>query len=44
MKDIAITEGGELQPTIADNFLLIPNPGVCDPSRPYRLVFRARKL
>jgi len=44
VKDIAVTEGGDLQPTITDNFLLIPNPGVCDPSRPYRLVFRARKL
>jgi hypothetical protein len=41
---IEVLEGADLQPVIADDFLLIPNPRRCDPQQPYRLVFRARRL
>lgn len=39
-----LLEGAELKPVIADNFVLIPNPGVCDPARTYRIRFRAENL
>ncbi len=41
VKDIKIIEGGDLHPTITDNFLLIPNPKKYDPGRTYRVVFTA---
>lgn len=37
---VKILSGGDLQPVVTDNFLLIPNPGKCDPSRTYRVTFR----
>ncbi len=37
---VQIVEGAELKPTIADDFLLVPHPGRCDPTRTYRVVFR----
>lgn len=39
-----LLEGGDLKPVIADNFILIPNPGACDPQRIYRVRFRAEAL
>lgn len=39
---VQITEGKELNPIVTDNFLLIPNPGHCDPQHVYRLVFQVR--
>ncbi|MCA9270207.1 MAG: hypothetical protein KDA41_17115, partial [Planctomycetales bacterium] len=33
--------GGDLQPLIADDFVLVPNPRECDPSRAYVVKFRA---
>ena len=42
--EIQIIEGEDLQPLVADDFLLIPNPRRCDPQREYRLVFEARRI
>ncbi|MBK9138723.1 MAG: hypothetical protein IPM17_08180 [Verrucomicrobia bacterium] len=39
-----VLEGAEWQPVIADNFILVPNPGVCEPDRTYRVRFRAEVL
>lgn len=41
LKDIAIITGNDLSPVITDNFVLIPNPRVCDPNKTYRVEFRA---
>ncbi|MBL8812396.1 MAG: hypothetical protein JNM43_19690 [Planctomycetaceae bacterium] len=41
LKDIEIIAGKELSPVITDNFVLVPNPGVCDPNKTYRVEFRA---
>ena len=41
MKDIEILEGGDLDPVITDDFILVPNPRVCDPEREYKVVFKA---
>lgn len=40
LKDIEIISGKELAPVITDNFVLIPNPKICDPSKTYRVEFR----
>ena len=42
--EIKVLEGGELNPVITDDFLLIPNPGSCDPNKDYKLVFSASPL
>jgi hypothetical protein len=42
--EIRIIEGEDLQPLVADDFLLIPNPRRCDPQREYRVVFEARRI
>ncbi len=42
--DIELLEGADLNPHIADDFILIPNPRECDPSREYKVVFRAKKM
>lgn len=36
-----ILEGAEWNPVIADDFLLFPHPGPCDPARTYRVIFEA---
>ncbi|MBN1444257.1 MAG: hypothetical protein JXA90_16210, partial [Planctomycetes bacterium] len=36
-----VVEGSALEPLIADDFILVPNPGRCDPATTYRVVFRA---
>ncbi|KKK57341.1 hypothetical protein LCGC14_3055450, partial [marine sediment metagenome] len=33
-----------LGPVLTDDFLLIPNPGDCDPKREYVVRFRAKKV
>ena len=43
LKNIQIVEGEQLQPTIADNFLLVPRPLECDPHQVYRVVFQAQR-
>ena len=40
-RSIHIEEGETLKPVIAGRFLLVPNPGKCDPAKTYRVVFRA---
>ncbi len=42
--EIHILEGQDLQPVVADDFVLIPNPRRCDPARQYRVVFQARAV
>ncbi len=44
VKDVKITKGAELKPTITDNFLLIPNPRECDPEKTYELTFTATEV
>jgi len=39
---VKIIEGAELNPVITDNFILVPNPGTCDPAKKYRVVFAIR--
>ncbi len=39
-----VTEGEDLKPLITDDFILVPNPRKCDPSRAYRIVFHADPL
>lgn len=41
LKDIEIITGEELSPVITDNFVLIPNPRVCDPNKTYQVKFKA---
>jgi zinc protease len=36
-----ILAGGDLRPTITDDFILVPLPDNCDPDREYQVVFRA---
>ncbi len=38
---VQIIEGADLNPTITDDFVLVPNPRTCEPSRVYKVVFRA---
>jgi len=42
--DVKIIEGEDLDPLVTDNFLLVPNPGQCNPERSYRVVFRASRV
>jgi zinc protease len=41
IRDAQVLEGAELNPVILDDFILVPNPGTCDPAKSYRVVFRA---
>jgi hypothetical protein len=41
LENIEIISGKELSPVITDNFVLIPNPRICDPNKPYRVEFKA---
>jgi zinc protease len=40
--DVRIIEGADLNPVVTDDFVLVPNPRVCDPARRYRVVFQAK--
>jgi hypothetical protein len=42
--NVKIIEGAELNLVITDNFILLPNPGVCDPQKKYRVVFSASPI
>ncbi len=42
-RSVQILEGNDLKPLITGNFILIPNPGRCEPQRSYRVVFRAAR-
>jgi len=44
VKDVKIIKDSDLKPVVTDNFLLIPNPGKCDPEKKYELVFTATKM
>ena len=41
VRDVKILEGADLNPVITDDFILVPNPGKCDPAKTYRVVFTA---
>lgn len=43
IKDWEIVEGEELRPVVADDFVLVPNPKKCDPTKSYKVVFKAKK-
>lgn len=43
VKKVKILEGEDLKPVITDDFVLVPNPGSCDPQRVYRVRFEAEK-
>ena len=40
--DVEVLEGSELNPVIADDFILVPNPGKCDPEKTYRIRFKVK--
>jgi hypothetical protein len=42
--EIEIVDGRDLNPVITDNFILIANPGRCEPSKTYKVVFKARMI
>jgi len=44
LKKAEVIEGTDLKPVITDNFILIPNPRTCEPTKSYRIVFRAEPL
>lgn len=41
VENVKIIAGDELMPVITDDFILIPNPRKCDPSKSYQVVFTA---
>ena len=41
-RSVAVEEGAELKPLITGRYVLVPNPGKCDPAKTYRVVFRAK--
>jgi zinc protease len=41
VKNVRLLEGSDLHPVITDNFVLVPNPKVCNPVKEYKVVFRA---
>ena len=41
LEKVEILEGKDLSSCIADDFILVPNPGRCEPGRTYRVTFRA---
>ncbi|MCA9082739.1 MAG: hypothetical protein KDA81_01720 [Planctomycetaceae bacterium] len=43
LTNVNVTTGNELNPMIADDFLLIPNPQECDPGKEYKVVFQAKR-
>jgi len=42
VKQVQVIEGQELHPVVTDDFVLVPNPRLCDPARAYRVIFRAQ--
>ena len=43
LDNIQIVEGQALKPVITSRFILVPNPGKCDPAKTCRVTFRASK-
>lgn len=43
VKYVEIIEGSDLNPVVTDDFILVPNPGACDPNKVYRVSFRGRR-
>ena len=41
VKVTGFLEGADLAPLVNDKFILLPNPGLCQPGRVYRVVFQA---
>ncbi len=44
IKRAQVLEGGELEPVITDDFVLVPNPGKCPQGKTYRVVFKAERM
>jgi zinc protease len=44
IKNVKIISGLELNPEVTDDFILVPNPVVCDPAKSYRVVFQAAAI
>lgn len=44
LKNIRVIEGSDLNPTITDNFILVPNPQTCKSDFRYRIVFAAEPM
>jgi len=42
VKDVRIVAGEDLSPVVTDDFILVPNPRVCDPAKRYGVVFQAK--
>jgi zinc protease len=42
-RSMRVKEGADLAPVVTGNFILVPNPGKCDPQRSYRVVFEAKR-
>ncbi len=42
--EATIVAGEDLDPVITDDFILIPNPRTCDPSRRYEVTFTASRI
>ena len=43
VRDVEILSGNDLNPVVTDDFVLVPNPRQCDPTRPYEIVFQAKR-
>jgi hypothetical protein len=44
VSDVKVVEGADLEPLVTDDFILVPNPGECDPAKEYRIVFTAKRM
>ena len=44
IEEVQIVDGADLKPLITDDFILVPRPRRCEPTRSYRVVFRARRI
>ncbi|MFP6762755.1 MAG: hypothetical protein VB858_04030 [Planctomycetaceae bacterium] len=44
VRDVTVTDGGELMPVVTDDFILIPNPRVADLDLDYRVTFTAARI
>jgi zinc protease len=42
--DVKIVSGNDLNPVVTDDFILIPNPRDCDPTREYAVTFTASPI
>ena len=44
LKDFSLLDGADLKPVLSDSFLLVPNPGPCDPSGKFVVRFKANRM